>query len=77
MKHTDTFRKLEQIKNSIIKENEIMGCINTRFLPASDGANLICSILSTDLNGENIDGHIYKSFDENMKPCFIARFYDD
>ena len=77
MKHTDTFSKLDQIKKAIIEENKLVGCISTRFETASDGGNLMCSILSTDLNGEKIDGHIYKSFDKKLKPCFIARYYDD
>ena len=77
MKHTDTFSKLENIKKAIIDEYKWLGCTNTRFLPANDGTNLICTILTTDLNGEKIDGHIYKSFDKKLKPCFIARFYDE
>lgn len=77
MKHTDTFKTLGQIKKAITEENELLGCINTRFQDMTDGCNLVCAILTTDKNGELIDGHIYKSFDKKLRPCFIARFYDN
>jgi len=76
MNHNDTFPKIELLKKAIIEEYEYLGCTNIHFMPANDGANLICTILTTDLNGEVIEGHIYKSFDKKLRPCFIARFYE-
>jgi hypothetical protein len=78
MNHKSTYQNLDVLKKAITEENEYLGCTSTTFRPASDNVNLICEVLSTDILGVPIvDGHIYKSFDKKLKPCFIVRLYDD
>lgn len=78
MKHKDSFKTLDALKKALIKENENLGITKTTFAPVSDNVNLVCEILTSDIIGAmSVDGHIYKSFDKNMKPCFIVRLYDD
>lgn len=70
---------LEQIKKKVVNEFIDLGleASAVEFKPAADCVNLMCEIVVTDKSGTVVEGHIYRSFDKNLKETFIARYYED
>lgn len=66
---------LETLRSQIIERYSDEAEVN--FVTASDGANMVSEIIFTTKGESKVVGHIYKSFDENLDPTFIARYYVD
>jgi len=72
-------KNLSKLQKQVINEFIKLGLSehDIKFNNASDCSNLVCEIIVTDKSGTKIAGHIYKSFDKNINPCFIARYYNE